>query len=267
MDVGIAEQHAVTYAAGIAARGLRPVVAIYSSFLQRAYDQIAHDVCIGRLPVIFAIDRAGLVGDDGKTHHGVFDIAYLRHLPGMTIFMPRDGAAIRRVLRYALAHEAPCAIRYPRGVAHCAATAPLPPSAQENPERWETLAAGADVALIAIGPMVSHAWHAAELLKQRGIAAAVVDACAIQPLDTETLRGLAGSCGRLATIEDHVLSCGLGSAVAEWLAGTGQRVPLLRLGIPDVFVTHGTIAELHAQLGLQPEQLAQRVAEWIAGGG
>ncbi|NLF40418.1 1-deoxy-D-xylulose-5-phosphate synthase [bacterium] len=268
IDVGIAEQHAVTYAGGLAARGERPVVTIYSSFLQRAYDEILHDVCVPRAPVILAIDRAGLVGDDGKTHHGIFDIAYLRHMPGMNIFMPRDETAMRRVLHHALERDAPCAIRYPRGVppAHVAPPG-LPPFAQENPERWDVLKPGADVSIIALGHMVFYAWRAAELLAEGGVRAAVVDACAIQPLDKDTLWGLAAGCTRFVTIEDHVLSGGFGSAVAEWITAEGIAAHLLRIGIPDSFIEHGSLEELYSLLKWQPDQLAHRIARWVSSTG
>lgn len=262
VDVGIAEQHAVTYAGGLAARGFRPVVAIYSTFLQRAYDQINHDVCMAQMPVVFAVDRAGLVGGDGKTHHGVYDIAYLRHLPGMSIFMPRDETAMRAVLDYAFTLSSPCAIRYPR--CNVPSTDLLPAYAAPHVTTWDVLREGDDMALIAIGPMVSIAWETAGLLAHKGIQASVIDACAIQPLDTETLRKYAGSTAALVTLEDHTLTGGFGSAVAECLADEGINIPLKRIGIPDIFVEHGTRDELYTLLGWQPKELCDTLGQWHA---
>lgn len=264
VDVGIAEQHAVTFAAGMAARGLRPVVGIYSSFLQRAYDQIAHDVCLPRVPVVLAIDRAGLVGPDGKTHHGVFDIAYLRHLPGIRIFMPRDRAAMQRVLRFTFQQDAPCALRYARCVVPYALVPDGVPSFRpESPTQWDVLLQGSDCAIIALGHMVFYAYRAAQLLTDRGIRATVVDACAVWPLDTSTLSALAATCGNLVTIEDHVLAGGFGSAVAEECARLHLSARLLMIGIPNRFVEHGSLPDLYRELGWHPDQLAERIAAWL----
>lgn len=264
IDVGIAEQHAVTFAGGMAARGLRPVVGIYSTFLQRAYDEIAHDVCLARVPVALAIDRAGLVGGDGKTHHGVFDIAYLRHLPGMKIFMPRDRVAMQRVLRHVFQQDAPCAVRYPRCVVpEGIVPGGMPAYAQEEPARWDVVREGKDVALIALGHMVFYAYRAAQLLAEEGIAASVVDACGVWPLDRETLEGLARQSGALVTLEDHVLAGGFGSAVAEELTQRELQARLLMIGIPNRFVEHGSLGDLYRELGWQPEQLAERIRTWI----
>mgnify|MGYP000107445818 CR=1 FL=1 len=266
IDVGIAEQHAVTFAGGMAARGLRPVVGIYSTFLQRAYDQIAHDVCMARVPVVLAIDRAGLVGGDGKTHHGVFDIAYLRHLPGMRIFMPRDRVAMQRVLRHVFEQDGPCAVRYPRCVVPVGVVAGgLPAFAAEHPARWDVLCEGSDVALVALGHMVFYAYRAAQLLAEQGIRASVVDACSVWPLDGGTLAELARRCGALVTLEDHVVAGGFGSAVAEELAQRELDARLLMLGIPNRFVEHGLLPELYRELGWEPEQLAARIITWMRG--
>jgi 1-deoxy-D-xylulose-5-phosphate synthase len=263
VDVGIAEQHAVTFAGGMAARGMRPVVGIYSTFLQRGYDEIEHDVCLPHVPVVFALDRAGLVGSDGKTHHGVFDIAYLRHLPNIQLFMPRDRTAMKKILKYALAQEGPCAIRYPRSeVPHDIVPGGLPPFGSENVTQWEILKEGSDVAILAIGHMVFYAYRAAQLLEEKGIHACVVDACAIKPLDSDTLQQLT-RCYSIVTIEDHVISCGFGSAVAEAVTGQDTVARVLRIGIPDTFVEHGTLHELYTELGWQPEQLAERIAGWF----
>lgn len=266
VDVGIAEQHAVTYAGGLAARGFRPIVAIYSTFLQRAYDEIAHDVCLPHVPVIFGIDRAGLVGSDGKTHHGVYDIAYLRHLPGMTIFMPRDEKAMRAVLTHAVNGNSPCAIRYPRRtVPDIDSPDSLPAFASDDVRVWDTLRTGDDVTLIALGHMVSFAMKTAELLAANGIQSTVIDACAIHPMDTETLKESAARTGFIVTLEDHVLSCGFGSLVAEYITQSENNIHarLLRIGIPDEFIEHGTLDELYTELGWQPEQLKERISSWL----
>jgi len=264
VDVGIAEQHAVSFAGGLASRGLRPVVGIYSTFLQRAYDQIAHDVCLPCAPVTFLIDRAGLVGGDGKTHHGVFDIAYLRHLPNMRVFMPRDRAAMHATLQYALHAAHPCAIRYPRCVVpHTPAPGGLPEFAAPTPTQWEQLTPGGDVALLAIGHMVYHAWRAAQLLADAGVHTAVYDACAVWPPDTSALAHIIAATPAIVTLEDHVVSGGFGSAVAEYVAARQPHARLLRIGVPDRFVEHGALPSLHHALGWQPEQLAARITAWL----
>ena len=262
IDVGIAEQHAVTFAGGMAARGMRPIVCIYSTFLQRGYDQIEHDVCLPHVPVIFALDRAGLVGSDGKTHHGVFDIAYLRHLPGIQIYMPRDRTAMKMVLEYALHQDGPVAIRYPRSIIPVdILPGGLAAFGSDMVKRWEILKEGNDVAILAIGHMVYYACRAAQLLEEQGVHATVVDACAIKPLDLETLRQLT-ACYSIVTLEDHVIASGFGSAVAEALSDEDSATRLLRLGIPDTFIEHGTLDQLYTELGWQPEQLAARIGHW-----
>jgi 1-deoxy-D-xylulose-5-phosphate synthase len=264
VDVGIAEQHAVSFAGGLASRGLRPVVGIYSTFLQRAYDQIAHDVCLPCAPVTFVIDRAGLVGGDGKTHHGVFDIAYLRHLPNMRVFMPRDRTAMSAALQYALHAAHPCAIRYPRCLVP--QTQPpdgLPDFAAPAPTQWEQLTHGNDLALLAIGHMVQYAWRAAQLLAAAGVQAAVYDACAVWPPDTAALARIVQNTRAIVTLEDHVVSGGFGSAVAEYIAGRRLDAHLLRIGVPDRFVEHGALADLYHTLGWQPEQLAAQITAWL----
>jgi 1-deoxy-D-xylulose-5-phosphate synthase len=239
-----------------------PVVTIYSTFLQRAYDEIEHDVCLPNLPVIFAVDRAGLVGGDGKTHHGVFDISYLRHLPNMKIFMPRDKIAMKKVLAFAIENKSPCAIRYPRG-AVLQSICNLPDFAEEKITSWEILKSGDDVALIAIGQMVSKAFAAAEILEKKGINATVIDACAIQPLDENTLFSVAEKCKRIVTLEDHVLAGGFGSAIIEKLCDENIDCKIIRIGIDNKFVEHGSIDELYSELGWQPDQLAERIIKEV----
>lgn len=255
-DVGIAEQHAVTFAAGLASGGYRPVVAVYSTFLQRAYDQILHDVCLQRLPVLFALDRAGLVGEDGETHHGLFDLAYLRHIPNMSIIAPRDENMLRHALCTGLAYDGPLAVRYPRDKGRG-----LPP---EEPRclpwgRGELLHSGDDVAILAVGTAVHLALAAAERLSLLGLSAAVVDPVFIKPLDESLLREVAGSVRYgLLTLEEHTLPGGFGSAVLELLAGSGAlERPLLALGVPDRFVGHGPREALLAELGLTVEAVVR----------
>ncbi|MCL4514124.1 MAG: 1-deoxy-D-xylulose-5-phosphate synthase, partial [Firmicutes bacterium] len=242
-DVGIAEEHAVTLAAGMAAQGMRPVVAIYSTFLQRAYDQILHDVCLPNLPVVFAIDRAGLVGQDGPTHHGVFDLSYLRHMPNMTVMAPRDENELQHMLKTALLHHGPVAVRYPRG------EGPGAPLSEE----WrqlalgcgEVLREGGDLLILAIGAMVAPSLAAAEILAVAGVEATVVNSRFLKPLDTELLCRLAARTPRVVTVEENVLMGGFGSAVAELFTRKGMyKVRTLSLGIPDRFIEHGDARRL-----------------------
>ena len=256
-DVGMAEGHAVTFAASLAAAGLRPVVAVYSTFLQRAYDQALHDVCLQRLPVVLAVDRAGLVGEDGPTHHGVFDLSYLRHMPNMTVMAPRDGEQLVAMPRTALAGDGPAAIRYPRAPARFPEE--LPPAIPIG--AGELLRDGADVALIAVGSMVAAALEAASLLEAEGISAAVADARFIKPLDVSLILDLAGRCGGLVTIEENALEGGFGSAVLELLQEHRVTAPVRRLGLPDRFIEHGPRAALLELNGLTPAGIASAGAE------
>jgi 1-deoxy-D-xylulose-5-phosphate synthase len=251
-DVGIAEPHAVTFAAGLATQGIRPVVAIYSTFLQRSYDEIIHDVCLQNLPVVFAIDRAGIVGEDGPTHHGVFDLSYLRHVPNLVVMAPRDGTELKGMLKLALEHQGPVAIRYPRGMAE-ERTLGLPISIGEG----EVLREGADLAILAIGSTVGHALRAADILGQEGVGAAVVNMRFAKPLDEEVVSRAASRQGRILTVEENALQGGFGSAVLEYLNEKElHNVEIKTLGIPDRFVEHGTQAELRRILGLDAEGIA-----------
>src|SRR3954454_18401930 len=258
-DVGIAEQQAVLFAAGLALQGMRPVAAIYSTFLQRAFDQIVHDVCLQSLPVTFCMDRAGLVGDDGPTHHGVFDIAYLRPLPNLTLMAPRDEAMLVHMLHTALElGTGPAAIRYPRGEA---LGVPLP----ETPRilevgTGEILREGERVALVGSGTGVAQALGAADLLAERGLDVTVADARFAKPLDTGLLAQLAAEHDLLVTLEEGVLSGGFGSAVWESLSEGGPLPRILRVGLPDRYVTHGSPKLLHAEVGFTPERIAERIA-------
>ncbi len=259
-DVGIAEQHAVTFAAGLATEGCIPVVAIYSTFLQRAFDQIIHDVALQHLHVVFAIDRAGLVGADGPTHHGSFDLTYMRMIPDMVIMAPRDDQELRNMLHTAI-HDCPgpVAVRYPRGNASGMRLAPGFTSVPIG--RSVTLRDGSDLTILAIGTMVDHAMKAAGILDAEGIHARVVDMRFIKPLDAELLRTLAGEGRPVFTVEDNTIVGGFGGAVVEHSAQQGWGgLPIRMFGLPDAFVEHGTQAELHAMLELDGSGLARRIA-------
>jgi 1-deoxy-D-xylulose-5-phosphate synthase len=251
-DVGIAEQHGVCFAAGLAADGFKPVVAIYSTFMQRAYDQVFHDICLQNLPVVIAMDRAGLVGDDGPTHHGVFDISFLRHLPGLTFMAPKDENELRHMLKTALSLNKPVALRYPRGAGYGVA---LDEAIKILPVgKGELLREGTDLTIVAIGATVMPAFKAAEQLAQQGIQAAVVNARFIKPLDSELILSQARSTGAIITVEENVLQGGFGSAVLELLYDNDLgHVRIKRLGLPDRFIEHGSQAQLRNDVGIDTE--------------
>jgi len=260
-DVGIAEQHAVLFASGLALQGVKPVVAIYSTFLQRGFDQIVHDVALQNLNVVFAMDRAGLVGDDGPTHHGAFDISYLRPLPNIVLMAPRDEAALVDMLHTALAHDdGPVAIRYPRGEG---VGVPLPTSPTAiDIGVGEVLTRGdGSVALLGYGTGVGVAQDAAALLASNGISATVADARFAKPLDTELVNELAAEHELLVTLEEGSLAGGFGSGVIEHLADNGLPVSTLRVGLPDRYITHGAPKLLHEEVGFTGEAVARRVTE------
>ena len=249
-DVGIAEPHAVTFAAGLATRGLRPVVAIYSTFLQRGYDEIIHDVCLQKLPVIFAIDRAGIVGEDGPTHNGLFDVSYLRHIPELVVMAPKDGAEMRKMFEFAVKHEGPSAIRYPRGKVPEADL----PCEDLSLGRSETLREGEDIALIALGSCVIPALSAAERLEKTGVHATVINARFVKPIDGEMLREVASRVPRIVTIEENVLQGGFGSAVIEYLSDSEiNHVKVKRLGIGDKFIEQGKPGSLKEKYGIDTD--------------
>jgi len=262
-DVGIAEQHAVTFAAGLASQGLRPVCAIYSTFLQRAFDQIVHDVALQALPVVFALDRAGLVGGDGPTHHGVFDFAYLRAIPGLVVAAPRDENQLQHLLATAVESERPFAVRFPRGAAAGVALDPEPKPLPIG--RGELLRVGSDVALVAIGKTVAAACTAAEALAERGISAALVDARYAKPLDADLLAAVAGRCGLVVTVEDHARAGGFGSAVLEVLAERAPEARSVRLGIGDAFVEHGDPEQQWREAGIDADSIARAVERALGG--
>ena len=260
-DVGICEQHAVTFAAGLATQGIVPIVAIYSTFLQRGYDQVVHDVAIQELPVVFAIDRGGIVSDDGRTHQGLFDIAYLRPLPGIVLMAPKDEAELRQMVWTAVRHAqnggGPIAFRYPRGTG--VGTALDAPLGELPIGISETLREGADVAIVCYGTTVQSALTAAEALAADGVEATVVNARFAKPLDAERYLALAARVGRVLTVEEHVVAGGFGSAVSELFAERGAKVDLEILGVPDEWVDHGPQKIWRKHFGLDAEGIAAAV--------
>jgi len=257
-DVGICEQHAVTFAAGLAAQGFVPIVAIYSTFLQRAFDQVIHDVCLQELPVVFAVDRGGIVGDDGKTHQGVFDISYLTLIPNLIVSAPKDENELQHLLYTAVKSERPMAIRYPRGPG---LGVELDTKLHEIPiGKWEIIRYGNDVAILAIGAMVAPALEAARKLAASGVEATVVNARFAKPLDSELAIDLTSRIKRLVTVEENTLNGGFGSSVARSLHDSGiHDIQVKNMGIPDEFVEQGSQAILRAKYGLDAEGIAQQV--------
>lgn len=260
-DVGIAEQHAVTFASGLACQGMRPVVTIYSTFMQRAYDQVVHDVCLQKLPVTFAMDRGGLVGADGPTHHGVFDLSFLRHIPNLTFAVPRDELEFQRLMKTASEHDGPFAYRYPRGNG---LGLELPETIEPvDIGRGELLKDGSDGLVIALGTMVQEAMTAAEILQQQGISIAVMDARFVKPIDDEMILEQIEKVPFIVTAEENALQGGFGAAVLELLCDHGLMIPVSRAGIPDHFVGQGTQFELRQQLGLTAEGLCSTVRKML----
>lgn len=260
-DVGIAEEHAVTFAAGLAAGGLKPVVAIYSSFMQRSFDQVMHDICLQKLPVVIAMDRAGLVGEDGPTHHGVFDLGLFRMLPDLVSMAPADEDELQHMIYTALELNAPVMLRYPRGKGFGVDMAPefrlLPLG------KGRLIAKGRDVNILAIGNRVHPAIKAAELLKARGVDAGVADMRFVKPLDGGLIKELAGASGRLVTAEDNALETGFGSAVLEYLNANTIQSNVLRLGIPDRYIEQGRPDELYDDVGLSSGKMADSISKWL----
>jgi len=256
-DVGICEQHAVTLAAGLATGGFVPIVAIYSTFLQRAYDQIIHDVCLQNLPVVFAVDRAGIVGDDGKTHQGAFDISYLRGIPNMVVAAPKDQTEFQDLLYTAVNSGKTMAVRYPRGVG--------PNPAVDKPPRsiplgsWEVLRRGSDVAILAIGATVYPALIAANRLAGEGVQSTVVSARFAKPMDEALIREVAETAGRVVTVEENSLIGGFGSGVLELLAGFRSNAKAECIGLPDMFVEHGAQELLRLRYELDSTGIVRRI--------
>ena len=261
-DVGIAESHGVTFACGLAVEGLHPVAAIYSTFTQRAYDQVVHDLCLQNLSVTLALDRAGLVGEDGPTHHGVFDIAYLRHVPNMVIMAPKDENELQHMLKTAVEHPAPSAVRYPRGSGYGV------PMDQELKKleigKGELLRDGSDMAIIAVGSTVFPSQEAAKRLAAEGLSIAVVNARFVKPLDQDLILQVARATGRIVTVEEHSLQGGFGSAVLECLDAAGMTgIKSLRIGLPDSYIEHGPQAVLRKKYGLDADGIYGKVKEFI----
>jgi len=263
-DVGIAEQCAVTLAAGMATEKMKPVVAIYSTFLQRAFDQIIHTVCLQNLPVVFALDRAGLVGADGPTHHGAYDIVYLRDIPNMVVMAPKDENELQQLLKTAVEYHGPIALRYPRGGG---VGVPLDEEIESLPiGKGELLREGGDVLIVALGNRVYPALEAAERLSDSNASATVINARFVKPLDEELIVNYAQRIGRVITVEDGAIAGGFGSAVLESLAERGIcDVKVRRLGIPDKFVEHGPPGLLHQLCGYDAEAIAQSASELVTG--
>jgi len=260
-DVGIAEQHAVTFAAGLAVNGMKPVVAIYSTFLQRAYDQIVHDVCRQNLPVVFAIDRSGLVGADGDTHHGVFDISFLRHIPNLTLMAPKNTIEMKYMLDYALQMNSPVAIRYPKN--NTAYMEDLP-SYPLYDLKWEYLKEGKDLVILAVGPMIEIALQSARIIERQGIHPTIINARVIKPLDNETIEQLIKTHANIwITMEDNIIEGGFGSSINEYVMNHDINISIKNIGIPNRFVEHGTIRELRESLKLDPVSIALQISALV----
>ena len=261
-DVGIAEEHAVIFAAGMATRGFRPVCAIYSTFLQRAFDPIVHDVCLQKLPVLFCMDRAGLSGDDGPTHHGLFDISYLRGIPDIVLMAPKDEDELADMMKTAMTIEGTSAIRYPRGLV---AGVARKPQAQVLPiGKAEVIKEGSEVAILGLGPMITLARQLGERIEADGYSAAVINPRFVKPLDREMLETYGRRVAAFVTFEDHVKMGGFGSAVIEALEDLGIKVPVVRIGWPDKFIEHGKVDDLRARYGLTLEAALAQVRPLLA---
>ena len=259
-DVGIAEQHAVSFAAGLAAGGLKPIFAVYSTFLQRAYDEIVEDVCLQQLPVVFAVDRAGLVGADGETHQGIFDLSYFSAMPGMTVMAPKNGLEMREMLKFALELGKPAAVRYPRGAAY---TGLVEHRAPIELGKAEMLYDEGGILLLAVGSMVKTALQVKETLNAQGIECSIANARFVKPMDTELLREAAGKYSLIVTMEENVHSGGFGEHVAAWYAEEEMQVPLLQIAIPDTFVTHGSPQELCRLTGIDADSVVAKILQRI----
>jgi 1-deoxy-D-xylulose-5-phosphate synthase len=262
-DVGIAEGHAGTFAAGLAAEGARPYLAIYSTFVQRAFDQVIHDIALQNLPVVLCMDRGGLVGDDGPTHHGTFDLSFLPMTPNLTVAVPKDGNELRAMLHYTVNHElpGPVAIRYPRGSIPTDMVDEIP---RLDWGKWETLTSPGDVVILAVGTMVTNAQQAAEILSSKGITLSIVNARFVKPLDLEMLSKVKETTSFIVTVEENALRGGFGQAVADYLLTNGYTGRFKALGIPDRFITHGSRDLLLKEIGLDPVGMAVSIEELVA---
>ena len=259
-DVGIAEEHAATFAAGLAAGGQKPLVALYSTFAQRCYDQILHDICLQKLPVVFALDRAGLVGEDGPTHHGVFDSSFLRSIPNLIMAAPADENELQHLLKTAFAAKAPFVLRYPRGAGFGVPLDKQLTTLDIGKGSW--LTKGKDLTILAIGNRVHPALKAAEMLRDKGVDAGVINMRFVKPLDTHLINEALKRSPKLVTVEDNMLAGGFGSAVAEYLAGQNKPFQLLRLGIGDEFPPHGKSALLYDKVGISESTIVKQILQW-----
>lgn len=260
-DVGIAEQHAVTMAAGMASQGLKPVFAVYSTFLQRAYDQVVHDICIQKLPVILAIDRAGIVGADGETHQGVFDLSYLSHIPNMTIMAPKCVEEMEPMFKWALNQNSPIAIRYPRG--GDVLDLNLNPVTEFKYGKWETIYDEGDISIIAVGKMVQNALIAREKLLRVGIKIGVVNAIFVKPIDIELLSKFSKTKKIIITVEDNIVTGGFGSLVSEYIQSTNSTAKVINLGFKDEFIPHGNVDVFYKASGIDSDGILEKVIKFI----
>jgi 1-deoxy-D-xylulose-5-phosphate synthase len=261
-DVGIAEEHAVIFAAGMATKGYKPFCAIYSTFLQRAFDQIVHDVCLQNLPVVFCMDRGGLSGDDGPTHHGLFDISYLRSVPNLIHMVPKDEDELQDMMHTAMQHEGPSAIRYPRGTGPGVAVKEKPAALEIG--KAEVVLDGSEIAIFGLGAMLPEAERLAAMLKLEGFSAAVINPRFAKPVDRDCVAKFGSTCGLVVTLEDHVLAGGFGSAVMETLNELELQVPVVRVGWPDAFIEHGKVESLRAKYGLTAEAALERARPYLS---
>ena len=261
-DVGIAEEHAVIFAAGMATKGYKPFCAIYSTFLQRAFDQVVHDVCLQNLPVVFCMDRGGLSGDDGPTHHGLFDISYLRSVPNLVHMVPKNEDELADMMYTAMLHKGPSAIRYPRGTGPGVAVKERPVALEIG--KAEVVRDGHDVAIFGLGAMLPEAERLAEMLRLEGFSTAVINPRFAKPVDRDCVADFGGRCGLVVTLEDHVLAGGFGSAVMETLNALELQVPVVRVGWPDAFIEHGKVESLRVKYGLTAEAALERARPYLS---
>lgn len=257
-DVGIAEEHAVTFAAGMAMGGYKPVVAIYSTFMQRAYDQIIHDVCINNLPVVFAIDRAGITGRDGKTHQGIFDLSFLSHIPNLTVMAPKNRYELEEMLAYAVSYDGPVAVRYPKGDAYDGLSEYRAPIVHG---KSEVLKQGSDIAILALGSMVKTGAEVAETLEKEGISTSLVNVRFASPIDIEIIDELTKKHKILVSMEENVRNGGYGQKVADYLCESKKNIRYINISVPDEYIEHGGVSELHKKLGLDAESIYNRIRE------
>ncbi|MGD0444928.1 MAG: 1-deoxy-D-xylulose-5-phosphate synthase [Edaphobacter sp.] len=263
-DVGIAEEHAVIFAAGMATKGYKPFCAIYSTFLQRAFDQVVHDVCLQNLPVVFCMDRGGLSGDDGPTHHGLFDISYLRSVPNLVHMVPKDEDELQDMMYTAMLHEGPSAIRYPRGTGPGVAVKEKPVAMKIGKAEVIRDSGHAEVAIFGLGAMLPEAMRLAEMLGMEGFSAAVINPRFAKPVDRGCVANFGGRCGLVVTLEDHVLAGGFGSAVMETLSELELQVPVVRVGWPDEFIEHGKVEALREKYGLTAEAALEKARPYLS---